>query len=209
MSAAPSLAMLTSAEQAATVFEPTRLRLLTELREPASASQLARRFGEQRQRVNYHLRALESAGLVRLVEERRRGNCTERIVQATASAYLVSPEALGALGATPEQVKDRFSSAYLVAVSAEAVSEVATLRARAERAGKALPTLTVQTEVRFASQESMSAFAREATELLTRLAAKHHDGSAADGRLFKFFLGGYPAITKDEQPATEPEDTRP
>lgn len=189
------------------MLEPTRLRLLNELAEPASATDLAKRTGEKRQRINYHLRELEKAGLVELVEERKKGNCVERIVQATARAYLVSPEVLGALAADPNRVQDRLSSAYLVAVCGETIREVGELRGRAERAGKKLATLTLQTEVRFASPEAMNAFAQELTQAVALLANKYHAGGAngepstdADGRLFKFMVGGYPAITKPETP---------
>ena len=41
-------------------LEPVRSRLLSELAEPASAATLASRLGIARQRVNYHLRALEN-----------------------------------------------------------------------------------------------------------------------------------------------------
>ena len=54
---------------AATVaLEPVRSRLLAELSTPASAATLATRVGMPRQKVNYHLRALEAHGLVRLAE---------------------------------------------------------------------------------------------------------------------------------------------
>jgi hypothetical protein len=52
--------------------------------------------------VNYHLRELETQGLVELVEERRRGNCVERIVRATAKSYVVSAEALATLASDPD-----------------------------------------------------------------------------------------------------------
>jgi DNA-binding transcriptional ArsR family regulator len=61
------------------LLDPERRRLLEALREePDSASGLARRLDDSRQRLNYHLRTLEEAGLVELREERRRGNCVER-----------------------------------------------------------------------------------------------------------------------------------
>jgi predicted ArsR family transcriptional regulator len=51
---------------AATVaLEPMRSRLLSELVVPASAATLATRVGLARQKVNYHLHALEAHGLVR------------------------------------------------------------------------------------------------------------------------------------------------
>jgi hypothetical protein len=45
--------------------------------------------------------ALERHGLVELVEERRKGNCTERVLQATAAAYVISPSALSAVAPDP------------------------------------------------------------------------------------------------------------
>lgn len=198
---AKQLHVVDEPSRAAALLEPSRLRLMKELGEPASASELSRRIGEPRQRINYHLRELEKAGLVELVEERKRGNCMERVVRATARAYLVSPEVLGSLGAEPGKIQDRLSSAYLVAVCAESIREVGELRGRAERAGKKLPTITLQTEVRFESQDAMNGFASELTEAFTRLAAKYHAGDGDEsGRLFKFMVGGYPAITRPEHP---------
>ena len=54
-------------------LDPIRSRLLAELVQPGSASTLAAKVGLARQKVNYHLRALERHGLVELVEERRKG----------------------------------------------------------------------------------------------------------------------------------------
>ena len=82
-------------------LDPVRARLLAELAEPASATMLAAPVGLPRQKVNYHLRALERHGLVELVEERRKGNCTERVMRATAASYVISPAALAAVAARP------------------------------------------------------------------------------------------------------------
>src|SRR5690554_7494300 len=87
---------------AAVALDPLRSRLLSELREPASAAALASRVGLPRQKVNYHLRALESHGLVREAGKRRWGGLTERRLVASASAYVVSPGALGPVAADPE-----------------------------------------------------------------------------------------------------------
>jgi len=87
-------------------LDPIRARLLAELAEPASASTLAPRVGLTRQKANYHLRALERHGLVDLVEERRKGNCTERVLQATAASYVISPSALSAVAIAKERRRD-------------------------------------------------------------------------------------------------------
>ena len=82
-------------------LDPMRARLLAELAEPGSATMLAAQVGLPRQKVNYHLRALERHGLVELVEERRKGNVTERMLRATAASYVISPAALAAVAPDP------------------------------------------------------------------------------------------------------------
>jgi DNA-binding transcriptional ArsR family regulator len=188
-----SLDVIASAERAAVLLDPLRRRLLEELREPDSAAGLARRLRLPRQKVNYHVRELEKQRLVELVGRRRRGNCTARILRATAQAYVISPAALGGMGADPAAVRDRFSAAYLVAVAARAVKDVGELGARAEKAGRRLATLTLETEVRFASAEARAGFAEELTRALARLTTRYHDAKAPGGRSFRFVLAGYPA----------------
>src|SRR5947209_19482239 len=86
---------------AAVALEPVRSRLLSELAEPASAAALAARLGLARQKVNYHLRALEAHGLVEVAERRRWGGLTARLLVATAASYVVSPGALRPAAADP------------------------------------------------------------------------------------------------------------
>ena len=61
-------------------LDPVRACLLGELAEPHSAAMLAECVGLTRQKVNYHLRTLESHGLVRVAGERRWGGLTERLL---------------------------------------------------------------------------------------------------------------------------------
>lgn len=188
-------AVVQTTEQAASLLEPVRLEILAHLREPDSAAGVARAMGMPRQRVGYHVRELEKTGLIRGVGDRRRGNYVERLLQATATYYVVGPEALGALGSGPKAgaLTDRFSSAYLIATASRTIGDVATLRDRASAAGKQLPTLTLEGEVRFASVERQSAFAAELTDAFTRLVEKYHDGAAERGRRFRVVVVGHPA----------------
>jgi len=188
--AAASVEVVDGAPAARALLDPLRRLLLERLAEPGSAASLARALGLPRQRLNYHLRALEAAGLVSLVEERRRGNCTERVVRASATSYLISPAALGALGASQEERRDRASAAYLVGAAATAVREVGELQARARTEGKRLATLTLESEVRFRSAEERSAFAEELANALARLVARHHDPKGA--RPFRLLVAGWP-----------------
>ena len=193
-----SLDVIASAERAAALLDPLRRRLLLELREPDSAAGLARRLRLPRQKVNYHVRELEKQRLVELVGRRRRGNCTARILRATAQAYVIGPSALGGLGADPATVRDRFSAAYLVAVAASAVQDVGELGARAEKAGRRLATLTLEAEVRFASADARAGFAEELARAVARLTGKYHDAKAPGGRAFRFVVAGYPATSRKE-----------
>ncbi len=202
-----NMQVIAEPSRAALVLHPVRNLLLSELDEPASAAELARRLGLPRQKVNYHLRELEQAGFTELVEERKKGNCLERIVCRTARTYLISPEVLGSLGRTPDEVQDRFSSTYLMACAWRMVRDVIVLRRRAKNLDKKLATLTLQADVRFASAKDRHAFTEALANTFANLIAKYHDDSAPDGRAMRFLIGAHPTITKtDEQAVAEEKD---
>jgi DNA-binding transcriptional ArsR family regulator len=182
---------------AATVaLEPLRSRLLSELARPASAATLATRVGLARQKVNYHLRALESHGLVKVAERRKWGGLTERLLVATATSYVISPGALGPVAVDPAREMDRLSASYLIALGARVVREVNDLSHRAKEADKRLATLAVDTEVRFRSATDRAAFSQELTEAIAKLVSKYHDGSAPGGRAHRLVLMAHPLPQK-------------
>ena len=193
MSPSP-LAVIRDPDSAAAALDPIRQRLLAHLAEPDSATGVARRLGLPRQKVNYHLRALEQAGLVELVEERRKGNCIERVVRASARAYVISPETLGAVAPGADLPADRLSSAYLIAVAGRTIRELAELDARARKTGKRIATLTLDAEIRFASAAARAAFAEELADAVARLAARYHDDRAPGGRAFRLLAAVHPAV---------------
>jgi DNA-binding MarR family transcriptional regulator len=195
---AAAIQVIQSAEAAGTLLKPERLRMLEHLAEPESAAGLAKRLDMPRQTVNYHLRELEKEGFVELVDHRTKRNCVERRLRATARSYVIAPLALGALGLNAAQVRDRFSSAYLVSAAARAIQDIATLRQRAGKAGKKIATLTLETEVRFATAETRKQFAEELVNTVATLAAKYHDAEGPGGRSFRFLVAGFPAMTKQE-----------
>lgn len=188
-------------DQAAALLDPTRLRLVRALSQPDSASGLSRRIGLPRQQINYHLRALEHAGLVELVERRIRGNCVERVLAAKATAYVIDPQILADLGGEPAAVQDRFSWAYLVALAAKAVKELAELRRAADDAKQKLATFAFDMPLRFKSPSAALAFHNDLVAALANLASQYHDEKAQDGRTFRLFGGAYPALTKPAAPS--------
>jgi len=199
------LDMIERRKAAAAVLHPVRGRILAELRKPDSAAGLARRLDMPRQKLNYHLRQLEKEGLLELVEERKKGNCTERIMRATATSYLISPATLGPLASDPDKLRDKFSAGYLVALAARAMRDIARLSKGARKAGKRLPTLSLQTEIRFASPAAQNRFAEELSTQLAELTARYHDDTAPQGRPFRLFVGAYPR-PKDDDEAPDREE---
>jgi len=189
-----ALGILDDPEAAAALLKPSRIRILEMLSEPDSASGVARKLSMPRQLANYHLRELETAGLVEFVEERRKGNCTERLLRSKATSWLIDPGSLGSLGPNPDNIADHLSSAFLVACAARLIKEVAGLRRRAERAGKALGTLTLESNIRFRSPADRAACTAELTAAFSQVIAKYNDKSAPGGRSFRLMLGAWPSI---------------
>jgi DNA-binding transcriptional ArsR family regulator len=187
-------------------LDPTRRRILERLRTAASATAVAAELGISRQLANYHVRKLERAGLVEEVGRRPRRGLQERLVRATATHYLVAPDAVRAGTAEHAQHADRFSASFQVATAARTIREVADLAERARAAGKRLTTLTLDSEVRFASPQAREAFANELVELVTGLVSKYHAPEAADGRRYRFFTGAHPVwVTPEAGPASPDE----
>lgn len=197
----PDLAILTDPGAAAVLMHPVRQAVLGALRAGDSAAGVGRALGLPRQQVNYHLRELERFGLVQEVDQRRRGNCMERILRASASSWAISPQTLGDLDASPAQARDRFSWATLVHAAARVIRDLSTLRTRADAAGKHLATLTVESEVRIASPARLEEFRAACAEAVARIATHFDEPDAPDARAFRIVMASYPAITKTEAEA--------
>jgi DNA-binding transcriptional ArsR family regulator len=157
-------------------LSPLRRRVLAELREPASATALAARLGESRQSINYHVRELERAGLVELVEERRRRGFTERVVQVA-------------------ETQDRFAADALLALSARALGDVAEMRDRASAQGRRLVTFAIEADVGFERPADIERFADALADRIAALAAEFDSGRSR--RRFRLIVGGYPKPKED------------
>jgi DNA-binding transcriptional ArsR family regulator len=188
-----SLEIVREPESVRVLLDPDRRRLVAALaRAPDSATGLARRLGETRQRLNYHLRLLEEAGLVQLVEERRRGNCTERVMRLVARRFVLDPAAVGEVAvADPEEVGDRFSASYLIALAARALRELADLLGRAAKTRARVATASLNTAVRLATPAAFEAFTADLTRAVADVVARHHDEDPK-GRWFRVVAGSYP-----------------
>jgi hypothetical protein len=195
----PDVETITEGSRAAVLVQhPLRPRILSLAREPASATQIAAALGEARQKVNYHVRQLHRAGLLRPAGRRKKRNMVEQRFVATARAYVLAPQLVGPLAADAARVADAMSAAHLVALASQAQAELAAVMGAAGAQGKRVATLSVSAELRFESAEQREDFARALQAALTRVVAEHsspmtrHDGSAGAGRPYRLVVGCYP-----------------
>jgi DNA-binding transcriptional ArsR family regulator len=192
--AARHLEIIDDPTRARAALQPIRLKLLHLLDRPQSAPELAKAIGMPRQRVLYHLRKLEAQQLVEPLERGSVGSRIDRAFVRTATSYAIAPKTLGGVAVDPRAVTDAFSSAYLSAVAGRALNDLAALHRAAAARGKRVPTLTLETEVRFATPGDQRRFADDLTAAFAALAAKYHRADAAQGRTFRVFACGYPLV---------------
>lgn len=186
--------MLSDAAAVEVALDPIRASILDALAEPGSSASIAETVGLTRQKVNYHLKALEAHGLVEPAGQRAWGGIIERYVRRSARHFVVAPDVLQGAVADPNAVADRLSTAYLLAVNARTVSEVGTI-ANSLASGTRVPTLTLDTVIGFRSPEDRAAFASELQSAIAALVARyHHD----DGRPHRLTVSSYP---RPEEPS--------
>jgi DNA-binding transcriptional ArsR family regulator len=172
---------------------PIRRRILAALIAPASAAGLAEQLDMPRQKIGYHLKALEDAGLVRLAGERKKRGFTERLFVA-AENYVLDP-ALLQVPADPDAVEaqDRHAAGHLIATASSMVRDVARMREAAEAEGARLLTLTVEADLTFARPADFDAFSQDVAEAVAALARKY---AAPTGRRYRLTAAAHPAVVK-------------
>jgi DNA-binding transcriptional ArsR family regulator len=191
------IAVLEQPNEVRLALSPMRRKLLERLRTPSSATQLASELALGRQRVNYHLRALERAGLIELAAERQRRGCVERILVARARAFVVDPSLMAGpsstaapRAATSQVAQDRFAAEHLIGTAATVVRDVGRMQARAYQQGTRLLTFTIDTEISFATPADLKRFATDLAEFVARQGVRHE---SPDGRRYRVVAGGHPA----------------
>jgi DNA-binding transcriptional ArsR family regulator len=196
---APELATVSDPRQAGLLLHPLRARLLALAREPASSSDLARRLGLPRQRVNYHVRALEAAGFLKPAGRQRKRNMIEQRYVATARAFVLSPNVLGPVGADWRDIGDPASAEYLLALTEQVREDLVLVREDARTEGEAVSTVSLKSQFRFESAGQRAEFSREIREAIVGVIARHtnpnrlDNGQPGRGQPFRLVLACYPA----------------
>jgi len=184
-----------SPETLQALCHPTRVEMLEVLREPASAAGVGRAIGQPRQRVNYHLKALEEAGLVEKVGTRQQGNFTEVLYRSTARSFVVSPEVAWADPRRIEVLKQQHALQMLVAMGDRLQRDAVALLDRATFDGDQIASAAVSAETRFANENDRAAFLEEYLQSTRALVEKY---GAKDGAPYRVVIAVHPEPEANE-----------
>lgn len=186
------VALLDDPDRLRAGLSPLRRRLLEALVEPASATVLATLLGLPRQKVGYHLRVLEQAGLVELAELRQRRGFTERVLRRSATAFVVDPDVLPSPPAVDGSVRsrDRHAAEHLVATASAVVRDVTRMQAAAGARDQRLLTFTLETELAFDQPADVHAFTDALAAAVAEVTDRFH---SPGGRRYRVVAGGHPA----------------
>ena len=182
-------------EQLQALVHPVRVQILAALREPAAAATVARGIGQPRQKVNYHLKELERAGLVEQVGERRVGNFIESVYRAVARTFLVSPEVTWADPRRLEALRSQHSLQTLVLLGERLQRDAASLLARAAFDGEEIASASVLAEAHFAGEAEREAFLAEYVRATAELLEKY---GQKEGAAYRVVLATYPEVESSE-----------
>lgn len=190
-----SVALVSDAAKARAALTPLRRELLERLREPNSAASLAGQLAVSRQKLGYHLRVLEEAGLVKLVEERPRRGFVERVLVACADTFVLDPALVQGAEQPAGDAQDRYASDHLVRTASALVRDVARMREAADLEGKRLLTLTVEAELTFATPADFDAFSEQLSDAFTALAKRYAASPLRKGgRRYRLVAAAHPAV---------------
>ena len=173
--------------QADVLMRPGRADLLRRLAKPRSCSQVAEELGSTSQRVYYHVKALEGAGLAVKISETQVRGFREGAYQAVAESYWLSPR-LVKLSGGPRMSRDRTSRNYLLNLAEELHIEVGRLAGRREEA----PTVGLSAHVALNDPAKRSALLADLQTAIQALAVRY--GGPAGDESYRLVLACYPQI---------------
>lgn len=179
-------------EQALPLLKPLRAEILQQLAEPRTCPELAEVFDTTPQKIYYHIKELEKAGLVEKISEARVRGVVEGHYQAKARSYWLSPKLVGQVG-SPRQAQDQASLRVLLSLAEEILGEVGKLGERSAT-GQMIPSLSLDAHIYLPTGDRRVEFLGEVQNLFQTLAENY--GLPADdpipGETFRLVLACYP-----------------
>jgi DNA-binding transcriptional ArsR family regulator len=182
-------------EQATTLLKPLRVELVRRMDAPRTCPELAGFFHESPQKIYYHVKALEKAGLVEKMEERRVRGVVEGYYQAKARSYWLAPHLVGRVGGI-KPTQNQVSLRYLLSLAEEIHDDVGKLAHQAA-AGKDVASLSLSAHIYLPDSERRGEFLQEVQQAFQELARKYglptdDAPPLAEGQEFRLVLACYP-----------------
>jgi DNA-binding transcriptional ArsR family regulator len=156
-------------EQAAALLKPQRIEMLKLMDRPRTCVELGQVFGETPQKIYYHVKALQTAGLVEQVGERRVRGTVEGSYQARARSYWLASDLVGQIGGAAI-AQDQVSLRHLLSLTEEMRDDIGHL---AQQVGHALPSLGLSLHVELADESRRAEFMADVQHLAQVLARKY------------------------------------
>lgn len=181
-------------EQATTLLHPLRLELMKRLDEPRTCPELAEFFDSTPQKIYYHIKALEKAGLVEKTAEKRVRGAVEGYYQAKARSYWLAPKLVGQVGGE-KTVRDQTSLRFLLTLAEEVHDDIGRL-GQASEAGEDVPSLGLSAHIYLPDGDRRAEFLDDVNRTFQDLARKYgippDEADDLVGKAFRLILACYP-----------------
>lgn len=181
-------------EQAVTLLHPLRMELLKRMDEPRTCPELAAAFDSTPQKIYYHVKALEKAGLVEKINEKRVRGVVEGYYQAKARSYWLAPHLVGQIGGE-KTARDQGSLRFLLALAEEVADDVGRLGAKSE-SGVDVPSLSLSAHIYLPDGRRRADFLTDVQQTFQELARKYgippDEADDLTGKMFRLILATYP-----------------
>ncbi|WP_028778473.1 ArsR/SmtB family transcription factor [Shimazuella kribbensis] len=159
-------------EQASALINPLRAEILAQLKQPSSATEVAKKLNETPQRINYHLKTLQRVGLVTKVGSRQVRNLVEVLYQSIAKTFLLA-ETLSISKETIQKIKDQGSLLHLIHTSERMKKDALMLMEQSDE-NEVIPSASLQMQVNLAHESIREQFVEDYVSLVKDLVERYH-----------------------------------
>jgi len=158
-------------EQASALIHPLRTEILAQLKEPSSATEVAKKLKETPQKINYHLKTLQKVGLVKKVGTRQVRNLVEVLFQSIAKTFLLA-ETLSISKETIQKIKDQGSLLHLIHTSERMKKDTLLLMQQADEK-EHIPSASLQMQVNLSNESIREQFVEDYISVVQSLVRKY------------------------------------
>lgn len=182
--------LVTETEQLMMIRNPFKLEILQHLTHPHSASEVAKFMNQSPQKMNYHFKKLENAGLIWKVGTRNIRNLVEVLYESVAEQYVVT-EKTDIQTDFIQQLKDQGPLMHLYDLSEQIKKDTVDLLNIVDDAVH-VPSAALDFQVQFVNEDERKEFLANYIELVHELVSKYQAEKSTDNIHFKALIAVYP-----------------